>query len=377
MSLDEQHRGPRAKNLSRRQALWGAGGLWLGGLAWPQQALAVNLKDDEGALVFPSTARSLPDVPGSATGRVAVRVQAWVHERESNRMATIALARILGMSLDEMSEPERKLFLSRTALFGVDAQRGRRLMVQIGQAPAVALPLSDAQGVVSTTLILPRTVAPGDVIPLTLTSQKRTINARAYWHDGEDASGLSIVSDVDDTIKHTQMRDTRVMLRNTFARPFLAVAGMASWYARIGAANAGCAFHYVSGGPFQMLPPVQTFLNDQRFQAGSLHLRPLKLSPSALLDHEATGLHKQAVIAQLLNDYPKRRFVLIGDSGEQDPESYGAVLRAHPTRIVATLIRDVTGEPADAARYASAFAGVPRDRWQLFTDPATLPARWA
>jgi phosphatidate phosphatase APP1 len=155
------------------------------------------------------------------------------------------------------------------------------------------------------------------------------------------------------------------------------VAGMASWYARIGAANAGCAFHYVSGGPFQMLPPLQAFLNEQRFQAGSLHLRPLKLSPSALMDHEATGLHKQAVVTQLLADYPKRRFILVGDSGEQDPETYGAVIRANPTRIVATLIRDVTGEPADAARYAVAFAGVPREHWQLFTDPAALPARWA
>jgi phosphatidate phosphatase APP1 len=374
--LDERTSTDSVADLSRRRALWCAGGLCLGGLAWPQQALAVNLKDDEGALVFPTTARSLPDGAGGVGGRVAVRVQAWVHERESNRLATIALARVLGMSLDEMSEPERKLFLSRTALFGVDPQRGRRLMVQVGNAPAVALPLSDAQGVVRTTLIVPRNAAPGDVIPLTLTSQKRVISARAYWHDGEDATGLSIVSDVDDTIKHTQMRDKRVMLHNTFARPFLAVAGMASWYARIGAANAGCAFHYVSGGPFQMLPPVQTFLDEQRFQAGSLHLRPLRLSPSALMDREATGLHKQAVITQLLADYPKRRFVLIGDSGEQDPETFGVVARAHPTRIVATLIRDVTGETADAARYAAAFANVPRERWQLFNDPAALPMRW-
>jgi hypothetical protein len=41
------------------------------------------------------------------------------------------------------------------------------------------------------------------------------------------------------------------------------------------------------------------------------------------------------------------------------------------------LIRDASGEPADAARYASAFAGLPRERWQVFSEPAVLPSRRA
>ena len=78
----------------------------------------------------------------------------------------------------------------------------------------------------------------------------------------------------------------------------------------------------------------------------------------------------------MLADHPRRRFVLVGDSGERDPEVYGAIAREHAARIDAVLIRDVTGEPADAERYRLAFDGVARERWRLFTDPAELPLRW-
>ena len=71
-----------------------------------------------------------------------------------------------------------------------------------------------------------------------------------------------------------------------------------------------------------------------------------------------------------LDERPVR---LIGDSGEMDPEAYGAAFREFPTRVAAIYIRDVSGEPREAPRYAAAFAEVPPDRWTIFTDPAALP----
>ena len=38
-------------------------------------------------------------------------------------------------------------------------------------------------------------------------------------------------------------------------------------------------------------------------------------------------------------------FVLLGDSGEQDPEIYGEIVSSYPGRILAVYIRDVSGEP--------------------------------
>lgn len=76
----------------------------------------------------------------------------------------------------------------------------------------------------------------------------------------------------------------------------------------------------------------------------------------------------------MLNDFPRRCFVLVGDSAEQDPEIYGELARANPERIAAIFIRDVTGEPVDAPRYAQALRGLPAGRSTLFTDPDGLPS---
>jgi Uncharacterized conserved protein (DUF2183) len=352
--------------------------LWAG-CAWGP-ASAAGLRADEQVLVFPSLAHSLPD------GRLAVRVDAWVHERESNRIAAHTLARVLGMDLDELPAAERAVFRERTRLFGTDSQPGRRLQGAVGTVPLSALPASDAFGRIQGSLIQPvpdfaaasavgasAGVGNGGRMALTLTDGQRRFEGRVHWLAPQ---GLSVVSDIDDTIKHTQVRQRREMLRNTFARPFVAVPGMAAWYSRMAADAPGAAFHYVSGGPLQLLPPLDAFLADGGFPAGSVHLRSYKRQLDTLFSRGGTARHKHAAITQLLNDHPQRRFILVGDSGEHDPEIYGALARAHPERIAAVLIRDVSGEPADAARYAQAFAGVPPTRWQLFTEPAGLPTRW-
>ncbi len=359
--------------VSRRNVLrLVAVGSFVGSGAVPAHAVA--LEAGEGALVFPSTARLLPD------GKMSVRVEAWVFERESRRFTAKVLAKLLGLDWDSLSVQERELYGARTTLFGQEAQRGRRLLVQVGSSDAVPLGLSDKTGRLGAALVVPKSqvIGPGmgNVISIRLSSQERGFPGRAYWHDAYDAQGLSVVSDIDDTIKHTDVTNTREMLRNTFARPFAPVPGMADWYTRIQKTHRTAAFHYVSGSPYPLLPPLQDFLNVHQFQAGSVHLRWLPLRPNALLDREATSRHKTVVIQQLLGDFSQRRFVLVGDSGEYDPEVYGALARANPRRIAAILIRDVTGEGKDAPRYAQAFATLPTTQWRLFTDPASLPTQW-
>ena len=67
-----------------------------------------------------------------------------------------------------------------------------------------------------------------------------------------------------------------------------------------------------------------------------------------------------------------RRFVLVGDSGELDPEAYADAYRAYPDQIAAIYIRDVSDEGRDAPRYRTTFSGVPPERWQIFRDPAEV-----
>ena len=54
------------------------------------------------------------------------------------------------------------------------------------------------------------------------------------------------------------------------------------------------------------------------------------------------GSHKQAHIRTILDEYPHLPFLLVGDSGQEDPEIYASIVRDYPSRIRAIYIRDVT-----------------------------------
>jgi phosphatidate phosphatase APP1 len=186
------------------------------------------------------------------------------------------------------------------------------------------------------------------------------------------AQGLSVVSDIDDTIKHSHVRDRHELMLNTFAREFTAVPGMAERYRALAAE--AVALHYVSSGPIQLYPPLAAFLVDAGFPPGSVHLRDSTSLQNVVPTHAVSRAHKLSTIRTLLDDFPQRQFVLIGDSGEADPEIYGQLAREQPTRIVAIHIRDVTGDTRASDRYRSAFEGVAEERWSLFTQPpAFLP----
>ena len=51
--------------------------------------------------------------------------------------------------------------------------------------------------------------------------------------------------------------------------------------------------------------------------------------------------HKFKEIENILITYPQLNFVLIGDSGQEDPVIYREVVKKYPTRILAIYIRDV------------------------------------
>jgi phosphatidate phosphatase APP1 len=57
--------------------------------------------------------------------------------------------------------------------------------------------------------------------------------------------------------------------------------------------------------------------------------------------------HKLGQITHLLTTYPAKRFILLGDSSQRDPEIYQQALAQFPGRIAAIYIRDVTGEARD------------------------------
>ncbi|CAO3593023.1 unnamed protein product [Absidia cylindrospora] len=154
-----------------------------------------------------------------------------------------------------------------------------------------------------------------------------------------EPTGISIISDIDDTIKETQiLHGARTVLANTFFKESKDISGMAEtymkWYTQ------GASFHYVSNSPFQLLPFLHDFLNTTQFPPGSMHLR-LDGSILARLV-EIPGRAKRDSILGIMHDFPLRQFVLVGDSGEIDLEIYTKIAVENPGRILKIFIHDVT-----------------------------------
>ena len=91
-------------------------------------------------------------------------------------------------------------------------------------------------------------------------------------------TGLSIISDIDDTIKHSQVGDHKAVLANTFLHEFKPVPGMPELYHEC--AQKGVVFHYVSGSPWQLYLPLSEFLVAEELPLGSFDLKQSMLSPS-------------------------------------------------------------------------------------------------
>ena len=324
-----------------------------------------ELKSDEYVQLQNSTAKT------DSSGMAQVRVHAWVYERERRLGARTLFAGYLGLDLDAMNAPERTVFSERSALFLVDVQKNKKLLLEASDGSKVRLSKTDRYGAVNELVMLPM----GELDGLWQNYFVQGPNARFTGRALRvPTQGISIISDIDDTVRVTNVRNRHEMLMNTFVRPLKAVPGMARLYQNAAALPA-VRIHYVSNAPYALYPLVHQFLQGAQFPEGSMHLRAVSIKSSlwhTVLGLEHTNTHKTEVIESLLHDFPERTWVLIGDTGEQDPEIYGAIARAYPERIRMILLRDVTGDARNSARFLREMQGVPAAKWLLFTDAHTL-----
>ncbi|OAD80489.1 hypothetical protein PHYBLDRAFT_178624, partial [Phycomyces blakesleeanus NRRL 1555(-)] len=157
-----------------------------------------------------------------------------------------------------------------------------------------------------------------------------------------DSEGISVISDIDDTIKITGVLDGRdAILRNTFFKKAQEVPGMSKVYQTW--ADQGIHIHYVSNSPWQVYPALREFFEQVKFPQGSMHLRVINTQD---IIRGKPMQHKLDVIPRIIQDFPKRKFILIGDSGEHDPEIYQEIYRQFPDQIIKVFIRDVSSELA-------------------------------
>ena len=305
-----------------------------------------------------------------------VNVHGWIFQPEENSLKRPLLLGLLRRVLKlSREQTETGLLKQRLRPFLVDNERGRKISIELGGG-VYQLPKSKPNGHFQSTFSVPN-AAVGPLpeaspwLPfraITPAGDERVFSGRMLF---VPQRGVSVISDIDDTIKVTNVGDHRELLANTFLREFRSVPSMAAVYRRW--AEAGACFHYVSSSPWQLFQPLCDLFDRHSFPAGSVHLREFRVRELKTLENLAgseEGKSKQ--ILRILSAYPQRTFVFVGDSGEKDAEMYGDLARRFPHRVARIYIRNVTEESPDSDRFTKAFAEVPRKRWMLFDEASEL-----
>jgi phosphatidate phosphatase APP1 len=161
---------------------------------------------------------------------------------------------------------------------------------------------------------------------------------------------FGVISDIDDTVLWTNVTNKlnmALMLARSNAhtrKPFKGVAGFYHALRDGAGGNEHNPIFYVSGSPWHLFGPLLEFLRLQGIPVGPLMLRELRVRQLFKLKQHSN--HKLDKIERILRLYPHLRFVLIGDSGEQDPEIYAEVVRRHPKAVRVIYIRNVNPDPS-------------------------------
>ncbi|WP_339713948.1 phosphatase domain-containing protein [Cyclobacterium amurskyense] len=153
-----------------------------------------------------------------------------------------------------------------------------------------------------------------------------------------------IISDIDDTIivsKATNIQEKfwLSVSKNAYTRRPL--PGVSEFY-RLLSANAQYPVFYVSSSDWNLFDLIQDFLKYREIPVGPIllkdrHMDLKNIWKSGGGSHE----HKVEKISFLMDFYPNLNFVLLGDSGQHDPEIYAEIISKYKHRIEAVYIRQV------------------------------------
>ncbi|KAM5544170.1 hypothetical protein V8D89_001830 [Ganoderma adspersum] len=229
-------------------------------------------------------------------------------------------------------------------------------------SPVPATPSSQSQYAQYQPRQPPRPIAP----PMSTVSTATAISVPLTY------SSIRVISDIDDTVKLSGiLTGARAVFRNVFVKDLRdsVIPGMGEWYT--GMWKRGVRFHYVSNGPFELLPVVNEFIQLSQLPPGSVRLRSYggRTLFNGLLS--APAVRKRSAVVDVLNHFPDARFFLVGDSGEQDLELYAEIARERPEQILAVLIRDASARDNDAVRPLDDPTGTEAVRWAMESGTTT------
>ena len=342
---------------------------------------------------------SSPTPAGSRERQVrhrAARLEDWIHdlrERWARRRGHVpTVVPYTGYGSTEWVRVFCRVLLSRPISVDEPSKRRRRrgeqgirgwrsfTSVPVGDVPVTIdiggeriEVLADRGGVVDTKV--PASLSPGWHQVVLQVEGSESVEA-PVWIVGPDVH-FGMISDVDDTVMVTALPRPFVAFWNTFVLDEHArspTPGMSVLYERLVRAHPGAPVIYLSTGAWNVAPTLTRFLSRNLYPAGPLLLTDW--GPTHDRWFRSGRDHKEENLRRLADEFPRVRWLLVGDDGQHDEELYARFAAEHPERVAAVAIRRLsTGEAVLAGGRTKAEqhgADVP---WVSASDGATLADR--
>lgn len=202
---------------------------------------------------------------------------------------------------------------------------------------------------------LPRGVSRVQVSTIFQNSSYQNASSQSFAVSPLSGRGLSVVSDIDDTLIASHISSKVKMLKTALLKDFrnVKVFPDALRFLRTvltsPGGKGGGTLHYVTGSPVNLYDRLQALFRLRDFPAGSMHMKYLSgANKTSASDHQG---HKLRNLRLLLKAYPKRRFLLLGDSTEQDAPIYRQARREFPKQVAGIFIHNVTNVNSTMPRF--------------------------
>ncbi|KXK61006.1 ACP synthase [Micromonospora rosaria] len=233
---------------------------------------------------------------------------------------------------------------------------------------------TDRSGFVQT--VVKADLAPGWGVVRISVPEAEPVEAPVRILDPEVRFG--ILSDIDDTVMVTALPRPLLAAWNTFVldeHARMAVPGMAVLYERLVTAHTGAPVFYLSTGAWNVAPTLTRFLSRHLYPAGPLLLTDW--GPTHDRWFRSGREHKRATLERLAREFPRMRWLLVGDDGQHDQEIYREFAAGHPDNVAGVAIRQLSPTEAVLAGTLptpldSTVQGPVGQRWLSAPDGAGL-----
>jgi phosphatidate phosphatase APP1 len=341
-----------------------------------------------------------------------VQVHAWLYDektdtRQKNFLDYMPLAdkhlfesiiQRTSSSSSSSSSSSQDLYERRIRPFLVNNIKKKSIYIKIGDIGGKLPGKSTNIGHVHSSLLLKEVEIEDSVaddgFTLKLTSTTKGEESKTFegYSFLSPANGYTVISSIRDTIHVSNSLDRQCLLSSFFCEEYQAVPGMNVLFQKY-KQEMNASIHFIDLAPWQLYEEIANFVEKQGFPKATYDLMKTKFEDGFVLKQplftdKLSKETRRMKIEKMIQQFPFRKYALIGNTAGDDPELYGEIFRAYPRRIHRILIRDCTtgADPnlIEAAsrreqlnlnkkkRIEDAMYRVPSERWQIFFEPTKI-----